>query len=154
MKLMGVFQQAHVVKAMLEHECIQTIPHDVECNLGSSLAIAAQEGQTDVVNAMLEHKCIKTIPHDVNYSLGSSLAIAAKKGQTDVVNAMLEHECIQNIPTNSHWMGELIDEHKVALSEKKLTEASLKNPTEILPFFLGNLSYNEEILLPWYGRGY
>jgi len=63
-------------------------------------------------------------------------------------------ECINNIPVGSHWMGELIDEHVVAISDKNLQKASLQDPVIILPSFLSSLSYKEEILLPWYGRGY
>ncbi len=63
-------------------------------------------------------------------------------------------ECINNLPSDVLWMGELIDEHVAAMSDKKLQKASLQDPAVILPSFLSSLSYKEEILLPWYGRGY
>ncbi len=49
------------------------------------------------------------------------------------------------------WMGELIDEHKKAAGSESVL---LKPLEEVLPEFVSELTYSEEILRPWYGRGW
>lgn len=56
------------------------------------------------------------------------------------------------IPDGALWMGELIPEHQAALSTLKA--ADLVETVPILPGVVSGLSYQKELLTPWYGRGW
>ena len=49
-------------------------------------------------------------------------------------------------------MGELLDDQKETLSSLNLKEAELKPQSEILPELLSNLEFNQDLIIPWYGR--
>ena len=61
-------------------------------------------------------------------------------------------ENIKKIPADSFWIGELIDEHRTLVDEQGLQEAQLKPVVDILPIFVSQLSYNDSLIEPWYGR--
>lgn len=50
------------------------------------------------------------------------------------------------------WTGELILEHQAIIPGWKAIE--LKKLEVVLPAFLASREYNQQILLPWYGRGW
>jgi hypothetical protein len=50
------------------------------------------------------------------------------------------------------WAGELLPQHADALDTCALHAAALKDLAKILPNFLQGLSYEKQLLLPWYGR--
>ncbi len=52
------------------------------------------------------------------------------------------------------WMGELIPEHRSIVDDAGAKEALLKPLEEVLPRFLKCQTYKEQILTPWYGRGW
>ena len=58
------------------------------------------------------------------------------------------------LPDGISWAGELIPAHREALSGKKIMELPLKPLDEVLPSYLEGLTYEEKLLLPWYGRGW
>lgn len=58
------------------------------------------------------------------------------------------------LKSETQWMGELIQEHRDIVEEKKLKEIDLKPIQEILPVFLSSLEYSQKQLEPWYGRGW
>ena len=60
-------------------------------------------------------------------------------------------ELTKNLPSDSMWTGELIDEHQDAIKNQK---AQLQPLDEILPSFLAHLTYEKQILKPWYGRSW
>lgn len=51
-------------------------------------------------------------------------------------------------------VGELIPEHEKALEEHGFKRASLLDTLNILPAFLARQQYAEQVLTPWYGRGW
>lgn len=61
-------------------------------------------------------------------------------------------EATDKIPSGTSWMGELIEHHQEILKDHQLTEAQLKPTADVLPEFLAELSYDNELVLPWYGR--
>ena len=54
------------------------------------------------------------------------------------------------------WVGELIPEHQKALavSVAEIRESPLRRPEDVFPKFVKSLSYQKQILEPWYGRGW
>ena len=56
--------------------------------------------------------------------------------------------------SSTHFMGELIPEHKTLVADMRLQEESLRGREEILPGFLDGLSYDATLIYPWYGRGW
>ncbi len=52
------------------------------------------------------------------------------------------------------WVGELIPEHEALLQEKKLQSAALRPLTDVLPAFLQRQTFADQLLEPWYGRGW
>jgi tRNA threonylcarbamoyl adenosine modification protein YeaZ len=52
------------------------------------------------------------------------------------------------------WAGELLPAHREALKDVRLVDAPLRPLEEVLPAFLSGLTYEKQILEPWYGRGW
>jgi tRNA threonylcarbamoyl adenosine modification protein YeaZ len=52
------------------------------------------------------------------------------------------------------WMGELIPDHRSLVEDVGLAEVVLRPLDEILPTFLARQHYAQQILTPWYGRGW
>jgi len=63
------------------------------------------------------------------------------------------HEATHNIPKSTLWCGELILEHQEILSHL-CPLSHLESTVVVLPHFLSIQTYNEQILKPWYGRGW
>ena len=63
-------------------------------------------------------------------------------------------EFIKAAPKNAKWIGELIDEHQKAIIPLEFEEVELMSPEKILPGFLSQLEYTQDLLEPWYGRGF
>ena len=61
---------------------------------------------------------------------------------------------LQQVPQGAVWAGELIPEHRDLFQEKQLTSLILQPLTDVLPSFLGSRSYTQNLLEPWYGRGW
>ena len=57
-----------------------------------------------------------------------------------------------NLPPS--WSGELIPAHREALASKNLEPAPLASLEDALPAFLSAQTYDKELVLPWYGRGW
>ena len=57
---------------------------------------------------------------------------------------------LDELPTVS-WMGELIDEHREVIKSDPVT---LQPIEEVLPALLHSQKYDQEIVTPWYGRGW
>jgi tRNA threonylcarbamoyladenosine biosynthesis protein TsaB len=55
------------------------------------------------------------------------------------------------IPKGTQYVGELIEEHAKTLVHVEKNR-SMKNVGEVLPTFLGKLTYDSKPLEPWYGR--
>ena len=49
--------------------------------------------------------------------------------------------------------GRAFDEHRKIVEELGWQEAELQSFQDVLPTFLSQRSYKDQILLPWYGRG-
>jgi tRNA threonylcarbamoyl adenosine modification protein YeaZ len=58
----------------------------------------------------------------------------------------------KQLPKGTLWAGELIPEHLAALPQLKHIETA-KQTAAFLPALLQGLSYGDQTLLPWYGRG-
>jgi tRNA threonylcarbamoyl adenosine modification protein YeaZ len=52
------------------------------------------------------------------------------------------------------WTGELIPEQEKIVSDAGLKAMTLKPVEKVLPSFVDSLSYSQNTLLPWYGRGW
>ncbi|MFH1443950.1 MAG: hypothetical protein ABIG34_00990 [Candidatus Peregrinibacteria bacterium] len=61
---------------------------------------------------------------------------------------------LQQVPQGAVWAGELIPEHRDLFREKQLTSLILQPITDVLPSFLSSRSYTQNLLEPWYGRGW
>lgn len=57
------------------------------------------------------------------------------------------------IPVNAVIVGELIPEHRDAVERAGVRFADLRPLVDVLPDFLRRQRYQEQTLLPWYGRG-
>lgn len=64
-------------------------------------------------------------------------------------------DCVATLPQNVLWCGELLPEHRDALSAgKNIRDSNLLTPEKALPQVLQNLSYSPTSLRPWYGRAW
>ena len=52
------------------------------------------------------------------------------------------------------WTGELIPEHRAMVDEAGVAELPLRPLEEVLPELLQKQEYTQQILMPWYGRGW
>ncbi|MCK5019921.1 MAG: hypothetical protein KAS32_22895 [Candidatus Peribacteraceae bacterium] len=53
---------------------------------------------------------------------------------------------------SSIWTGELIDDHISIFEEFGWKQAGQKSVNDFLSSFVSNLKYDDQLLLPWYGR--
>jgi tRNA threonylcarbamoyl adenosine modification protein YeaZ len=62
----------------------------------------------------------------------------------------------QAVPKQFSWCGELMDEHRAILQTLGIHEVSDRKGEagNWLPGLITGLSYQRELLLPWYGRGF
>ncbi len=58
---------------------------------------------------------------------------------------------LDTLPTDVAWMGELIEEHQKLMQKPPL---DLRLVEEVLPSLVQKLHYQQQVLLPWYGRGW
>ncbi len=85
---------------------------------------------------------------------------STKKNELFIRESEAEPRCItvddlkKTITKNIQWMGELIPEHRKIVDDVGAAEAALVPLEEILPQFLKKQTYKEQILQPWYGRGW
>jgi tRNA A37 threonylcarbamoyladenosine modification protein TsaB len=63
-------------------------------------------------------------------------------------------QLVDEIPKGAIVAGEILPDQRIVLEPKKLKDAELKPIADVLPAYLSKLSYNDQILLPWYGRGW
>jgi tRNA A37 threonylcarbamoyladenosine modification protein TsaB len=63
-------------------------------------------------------------------------------------------ELVRIYPEGAPYAGELLIEHKEALAQKKPIESALLSIADTLPMMLKDLGYTQQILEPWYGRGW
>jgi len=63
-------------------------------------------------------------------------------------------EATADRPKGAKWIGELIEEHQKAIIPLNFKEFKLSAPEKILPEFLSSLDYSQDLLEPWYGRGF
>jgi tRNA threonylcarbamoyl adenosine modification protein YeaZ len=63
-------------------------------------------------------------------------------------------ELASHYPEGAPYAGELLPEHKEALLQKKPIESALLSIADTLPVMLKDLGYTQQILQPWYGRGW
>jgi tRNA threonylcarbamoyl adenosine modification protein YeaZ len=64
------------------------------------------------------------------------------------------HDLEKTLIPGTLWTGELIPEHEKIVTDAGLRTMKLRALQEILPEFLGELSYSKETVVPWYGRGW
>lgn len=57
------------------------------------------------------------------------------------------------LPDDIPLIGELIPEHREAVEKRGLRLRELPAVIDVLPAFLRNQSYANQMILPWYGRG-
>lgn len=58
------------------------------------------------------------------------------------------------LPENAAIIGEILPEHREAISAKNPTYPEIMPIVEVLPAFLSSQTYTQTPLVPWYGRGW
>ena len=87
------------------------------------------------------------------HSTKKELVFVRQSSENEPVLMELD-ELKEHLVNHTHFMGELIPEHREIVEDAGLVEAELTSLEEVLPGLVSSLDYSEDLLQPWYGRGW
>ncbi|MBM3230838.1 tRNA (adenosine(37)-N6)-threonylcarbamoyltransferase complex dimerization subunit type 1 TsaB [Candidatus Peregrinibacteria bacterium] len=109
---------------------------------------------SDVYGARLGHEK-RDMRHEYWFHSTKKEQLFIRGGEWAEPSLVMVEDLLKTLPKKITWCGELIDEHRQAITGvAEMMEALLRPYSEVLPAFLSGAVFAKKQLEPWYGRGW